>query len=89
MTRETLIRALDEGVPHGETIANLIEAFTLTVVEAHIERNGGAIARSAREMGRTREWLSKFRRRAGSDVESNPERPIPEDWRERLEAARR
>lgn len=68
-----------------ETLDSLVIDFKRIVVKSVLDRHVTA-ASAAKELGMTREGLWKLRKRLGLDVPSQA-KPIPDDWRERLEAA--
>jgi DNA-binding NtrC family response regulator len=75
--------AIQDGVPAGESLASLTDEFQRQVIVATLKREKRC-TRAARALGITREWLYKLRKKFGLPIEQADERPIPEDWRERL-----
>lgn len=92
MTRsERLDRArklLEDGVPDGMTLREALELCERLLVESTLIECGSMPA-TAERLGLTREGLWKIRKRVGMPrIQAPHEKPIPDDWRERLEEAR-
>ena len=65
-----------------ETLDSLVRKFQRQVIVERIERET-TMKSAAESLGLTREGLWKLRRRLGIPIEPQ-EKPIPDDWRERL-----
>lgn len=80
-------KLLEDGVPDGMTLREALELCERLLVESTLLECGSMPA-TAERLGLTREGLWKVRRRVGMPVRQPAgEKPIPDDWRARLEAA--
>ena len=90
MTRDDRIAAAEDLIRNGiSPEMTLREAMHLVeglIFEATLELHGGRVAAAARALGCSREGGYLLRRRHGLGIGPSGERPVPEDWRERLGA---
>lgn len=85
ITKQALSDALDHGVPEGVSLRELTRAYQKAVLAPTLAK-APSNAAAARSLGISREGLYKVRERLGLPIDAAGEKPIREDWRERLES---
>lgn len=81
-------RMLEHGVPDGMTYDEAVSLCERLILDATLCKANHSITKAAKRMGVSREGLYKRRKRLGLDIDPGGQKPIPENWRERLEATR-